>query len=123
MQKDGELNLEILKPGDLLPTQIVLDRNAWLPKRASRPWLFGAVVWEFSDYAEFLGTKWPRKSQLHQGLASDSYELKDVRFVPSASPKRYAVRGDAVPIKWDARLSRRWKSNALLRAIISSKPK
>ena len=103
--KEGEWLLQISKPDDLFPTQIVLDRNTWLPIRASRPGLFGDDVWEFSDYAEFLGTKWPKKSQLRQGMALDSYDLKGVQFAPPGDPKRYDLRGESAPLKWDASLS------------------
>ena len=104
-QKEGECVLQISKPGDLIPTQIVLDSNNWLPIRASRPGLFGDDIWEFSNYAEFNGTKWPRKSQLRQGMSLDIYDLKTVQFVPPEGPNRYSVRGEVPPFKWDANLS------------------
>ena len=103
-ENEGEFILQISKPGDLIPTQIVLDSNTSLPIRASRPGLFGDDVWEFSDYAEFNGTKWPRKSQLRQGMALDTYDLKTVQFVPPEGPKRYSMRGDAAPFKWDGKV-------------------
>jgi predicted aspartyl protease len=100
--KDGELAVQLSKPGDLTPTQIMLDRNTWLPLRMSRAWLFGDVVCEFSDYAEFLGTKWPRKTLLREGMAEHQYKVKTVRLAPSANPKDFTPHGEGSPLVWEA---------------------
>jgi len=102
-QNDGELALQIARPDDLIPTEIAVDRKSWLPIRASRPWLFGDAVWEFSDYADFLGTKWPRTSQLREGQALDRYDLKTMRAVKSGNPKPYSPPDESGGIAWEAK--------------------
>ncbi len=106
-EKEGEMALQLAAADDLVPTQIVLDRRTWLPIRASRPWLFGNTIWEFSDYAEFHGTQWPRQSQIHHGQAVDRFEVKEVHLVPRGDPSAYAPPKTASSIAWDANLPSR----------------
>ncbi len=100
-QKDGELALQISKPGDLIPTRVAVDRTSWLPIRASRLWLFGEAEWRFSDYAEFLGTKWPRISRFREGQALDVYDLKTIRAVPREERESFSPDSEVAGVIWD----------------------
>jgi hypothetical protein len=107
VRSDGETEvaLELSSPSAQLSTQVVLDRRTWLPIRVSRPWLFGNVVLESSDYADYHGIKWPRKSILHRGQASDRFDVSNVRLVSRTDPSAYDLPERSSSVRWDKRVS------------------
>ena len=103
-EKDAEIRLTMAGPNDVIPTELVLDRRSWLPVRASRRGLFGAVVWKFDDYGEFHGMKWPRKSTLHHGKAVEEFRVTKLEFIPQTASAMFGLPQVKSQVSWDATL-------------------
>jgi predicted aspartyl protease len=105
--KGNQIVLKLSRPTCVLSTQVVLDRRTWLPIKASRPWLLGEMTWEFSDYEEFQGTRWPRKLLFRHGSAVDRFDVTAVRLAPSAHTSPFAVPEVPASLTWDRKLPAR----------------
>ena len=103
-EKDAEIRLTMAGPNDVIPTELVLDRRSWLPVRASRRGLFGAVVWKFDDYGEFHGMKWPRKSTHHHGKAVDEFRVTKLEFISQTASAMFGLPQVKSQVSWDATL-------------------
>jgi predicted aspartyl protease len=104
---ENQIVLQLARPTDLLPTRVVLDRRTWLPIKASRSWLLGEMSWEFSDYAEFQSTQWPRKLLFRHGSAMDRFDVTAVRLAPPARPSPFCLPEVPASLTWDRTLPTR----------------
>jgi len=106
-QKPGEIAFQLLSKTGLVPTEIVLDRTTWLPVRASRSWVFGTLTWEFSDYVEHLGVKWPSRSRFLRGNEANQFDSKQVTLVPKQEAAFYRMPVEPSHVRWEASLPSR----------------
>ncbi len=92
---------QLSRTGDVEPARLGLDRGTWQPVRLARNSLFGEVVWDFSDYADYSGVKFPRQWVFSRKGGQDRYEIKQVTFVASDNPAGYSFPIEQPDVTWD----------------------
>jgi hypothetical protein len=97
----GEQAFQLVRKNDLLPTEIVVDTKTWLPMRASRRWVFGALTWEFSDYVGYHGVKWPNRSRFSRGDKADLFEVRQVTSVSKQQAEYFGAPLEQSRAVWE----------------------